>query len=94
MALLETATALRSEAGRRGLICSLGRNCTVVAPSRIPLRPGDRVKTNVATPPCSPASIGPESCPLSGTDHEAMRDLIRQRSVVRQVVTRARQHFQ
>jgi transposase len=28
------------------------------------------------------------------TDHEAMRDLIRLRSVLRQVVTRARQHLQ
>ena len=28
------------------------------------------------------------------TDHEAMRDLIRLRSVVRQIVTRARQHLQ
>jgi hypothetical protein len=31
---------------------------------------------------------------LRNVDHEAMRDLIRLRSVVRQVVTRARQHLQ
>ena len=37
-----------------------------------------------------------ESTPVwvPDADHEAMRDLIRLRSVVRQIVTRARQHLQ
>ena len=33
-------------------LISLGHRCDVVAPSLIPIRPGDRVKTIVVTPPC------------------------------------------
>src|SRR5271170_4003391 len=53
---------------------SLGHRCDVVAPSLVPKRSGDRVRTN--------------------RRDEAMRDLIRLRGAVRQVVTRARQHLQ
>ena len=63
----------------------------------IPRKPGDRVKTNRrdATMLARLNRAG-ELTPVwvPDTDHEAMRDLIRLRSVVRQVVTRARQHLQ
>lgn len=75
----------------------LGHRCDVVAPSLIPRKPGDRVKTNRrdATMLARLHRAG-ELTPVwvPDADHEAMRDLIRLRSVVRQVVTRARQHLQ
>ena len=75
----------------------LGHRCDVVAPSLIPRKPGDRVKTNRrdATMLARLNRAG-ELTPVwvPDADHEAMRDLIRLRSVVRQVVTRARQHLQ
>src|SRR3981081_977061 len=75
----------------------LGHRCDVVAPSLIPTKAGDRVKTNRRDATMlarlhragESASVG-----VTGADHEAMRDLIRLRSVVRQIVTRARQHLQ
>ena len=78
-------------------LTSLGHRCDVVAPSLIPTKPGDRVKTNRrdATMLARLNRAG-ELTPVwvPDADHEAMRDLIRLRSVVRQVVTRARQHLQ
>lgn len=78
-------------------LTSLGHRCDVVAPSLIPKKPGDRVKTNSrdATMLARLHRAG-ELTPVwvPDVDHEAMRDLIRLRSVVRQVVTRARQHLQ
>ena len=76
---------------------SLGHRCDVVAPSLIPMKPGDRVKTNRrdATMLARLHRAG-ELTPVwvPDADHEAMRDLIRLRSVVRQIVTRTRQHLQ
>src|SRR5665213_3188255 len=78
-------------------LTSLGHRCDVVAPSLIPTKPGDRVKTNRrdATMLARLHRAG-ELTPVwvPDADHEAMRDLIRLRSVVRQIVTRARQHLQ
>ncbi|RWN56404.1 MAG: IS110 family transposase [Mesorhizobium sp.] len=78
-------------------LTSLGHRCDMVAPSLIPRKPGDRVKTNRrdATMLARLNRAG-ELTPVwvPDTDHEAIRDLIRLRSVVRQVVTRARQHLQ
>jgi transposase len=78
-------------------LTSLGHRCDVVAPSLIPTRPGDRVKTNRrdATMLARLHRAG-ELTPVwvPDADHEAMRDLIRLRSVVRQIMTRARQHLQ
>ena len=75
----------------------LGHRCDVVAPSLIPTKAGDRVKTNRrdATMLARLHRAG-ELTPVwvPDADHEAMRDLIRLRSVVRQIVTRARQHLQ
>ena len=78
-------------------LTSLGHRCDVVAPSLIPNKSGDRVKTNRrdATMLARLHRAG-ELTPVwvPDADHEAMRDLIRLRSVVRQIVTRARQHLQ
>ena len=63
----------------------------------IPTKAGDRVKTNRrdATMLARLHRAG-ELTPVwvPDADHEAMRDLIRLRSVVRHIVTRARQHLQ
>src|SRR5208282_3156738 len=78
-------------------LTSLGHRCDVVAPSLIPTKAGDRVKTNRrdATMLARLHRAG-ELTPVwvPDADHEAMRDLIRLRSVIRQIVTRARQHLQ
>ena len=63
-------------------LISLGHRCDVVAPSLIPTRPGDRVKTNRrdATMLARLHRAG-ELTPVwvPDADHEAMRDLIRRR---------------
>ena len=73
-------------------LISLGHRCDVVAPSLIPTRSGDRVKTNRrdATMLARLHRAG-ELTPVwvPDADHEAMRDLIRLRSVVRQIVTQS-----
>jgi transposase len=78
-------------------LTSLSHRCDVVAPSLIPTKAGDRVKTNRrdATMLARLHRAG-ELTPVwvPDADHEATRDLIRLRSVVRQIVTRARQHLQ
>src|ERR1700737_1477461 len=78
-------------------LTNLGHRCDVVAPSLIPTKAGDRVKTNRRDAPL-PARLhrAGELTPVwvPDADHEAMRDLIRLRSVVRQIATRARQHLQ
>lgn len=76
------------EAGPTGyglyrLITMLGHACTVVAPSLIPRKPGDRVKTNrrdaVALAKLLRADeLTPVWVPDEG--HEAMRDLVRARA--------------
>jgi len=78
-------------------IKGLGHQCDVVAPSLIPRKPGDRVKTDRrdATMLARLHRAGELTAVWApDADHEAMRDLIRLRGVVRQVVTRARQHLQ
>ena len=78
-------------------LTTLGHRCDVVAPSLIPTKPGNRVKTDRrdATMLARLHRAG-ELTPVwvPDADHEAMRDLVRLRSVVRQIVTRARQHLQ
>jgi transposase len=73
-------------------LTKLGHRCDVVAPSLIPKKSGDRVKTNRrdATMLARLHRAG-ELTPVwvPDADHEAMRDLIRLRSAVRQIVTRA-----
>jgi transposase len=69
--------------GLHRLIVSLGHPCTVVAPSLIPRRPGDRVKTNRRD------AVGLARLLRAGEltavwvpdeGHEAMRDLVRARA--------------
>ena len=83
--------------GAHRQLTSLGHRCDVVAPSLIPTKSGDRVKTNRrdATMLARLHRAG-ELTPVwvPDADHEAMRDLIRLRTVVRQIVTRVRQHLQ
>jgi hypothetical protein len=69
----------------------------VVAPSLIPTKSGDRVKTDRrdATMLARLHRAGElTSVWVPDAAHEAMRDLIRLRSTVRHVLTRARQHLQ
>jgi transposase len=69
--------------GLHRLITSLGQECTVVAPSLIPRKPGDRVKTN-RRDALSLAKLlrAGELTAVWVPDevHEAMRDLVRARS--------------
>lgn len=69
--------------GLHRLISSLGHSCTVVAPSLIPRKPGDRVKTNRRD------AVGLAKLLRAGEltavwvpdeGHEAMRDLVRARA--------------
>jgi transposase len=83
--------------GVHRLLSGLGQACNVVAPSLIPRRPGDRVKTNR----CDATTLARlhragELTPVWVPDaaHEAMRDLVRARATARRVLAKARQHLQ
>jgi transposase len=77
--------------GVHRLLSSLGQECSVVAPSLIPTRPGDRVKTNRrdATALAKLHRAG-ELAPVWVPDaaHEAMRDLVRARATARRCSAR------
>jgi transposase len=83
--------------GLQRQIAALGHDCTVVAPSLVPRRPGDRVKTNrrdaVALARLHRAG---ELTAVWIPDpvHEAMRDLVRARTAAMEAVRRARQQLQ
>src|SRR5437763_2000323 len=78
-------------------ITALGHDCTVVAPSLVPRRPGDRVKTNrrdaltlarlLRAGELTPVWI-PDPTP------EAVRDLVRARTAAMEAVRRARPQLQ
>lgn len=83
--------------GVHRLLRGLGYDCIVVAPSLIPSRPGDRVKTNRRD------AVGLAKLHRAGEltevwvpddAHEAMRDLVRARATARRVLGKARQHLQ
>jgi transposase len=78
--------------GVHRLLNGLGQECSVVAPSLIPSRPGDRVKTNRrdATTLARLQRAG-ELTPVwvPDADHEAMRDLVRARTTARRVLGKA-----
>jgi transposase len=78
-------------------IIALGHDCAVVAPSLIPKRPGDRVKTN-RRDALSLAKLhrAGELTPVWVPDrgHEAMRDLVRTREAAIDALRRARQQLQ
>lgn len=82
--------------GLHRLLRELGHDCTVVAPSLIPRKPGDRVKTDRRD------SLALAKLHRSGEltavwvpdgAHEAMRDLVRARATAARVLAKARQHL-
>ncbi|KYH01533.1 transposase [Bradyrhizobium sp. DOA1] len=78
-------------------LTGLGQNCIVVAPSLIPMKAGDRVKTDrrdaamLAKPH---RSDEPTAVWVPDAAHEAMRDLVRARATAMRVLGKARQHLQ
>src|SRR5271166_3607932 len=78
-------------------ITSLGHECVVVAPSLIPQRPGERVKTN-RRDAVSLAKLhrAGELTAVWVPDpaHEAVRELVRARETAMEELRRARQHLQ
>ena len=78
-------------------LTGLGHDCIVVAPSLIPMKAGDRVKTDRrdAVMLAKLHRAGELTAVWVPDDaHEAMRDLVRARSTSRQVLSKARQHLQ
>jgi transposase len=78
-------------------LTELGHDCIVVAPSLIPMKAGDRVKTDRrdAVMLAKLHRAGELTAVWVPDDaHEAMRDLVRARATSRQVLTKARQHLQ
>jgi transposase len=78
-------------------ITTLGHACTVVAPSLIPRRPGDRVKTNRrdAVTLANLHRAGELTAVwVPDPGHEAMRELGRAREATRAELRRARQQLQ
>lgn len=73
-----------------------GVRCQVVAPALIPRRPGDRVKTNRRDCLALAKLLRAEELTaiwVPDAAHEAMRDVVRQRSAARADVTRCRQRI-
>ena len=78
-------------------ITALGHDCTVVAPSLVPQRAGERVKTNRRDAvTLARLHRAGELTPIWIPDptHEAMRDLVRARTAAMEGVRRARQQLQ
>ena len=83
--------------GLHRLLTSYGHDCVVVAPSLIPMKAGDRVKTDrrdalMLAKLHRAGELTPIWIPDAG--HEAMRDLVRARATAGRVLSRARQHLQ
>jgi len=78
-------------------ISALGHDCMVVAPSLVPVRAGDRVKTNrrdALTLARLHRAGELTAVWVPDAAHEAMRDLIRARTAAMEAVRRARQQLQ
>jgi transposase len=94
--------AFAYEAGPTGYglqrqIIALGHDCAVVAPSLIPKRPGERVKTNrrdalTLAKLHRAGELTPVWVPDPG--HEAMRELVRAREAAMEDLRAKRQHLQ
>ena len=90
------------EAGHSGYglhrqIIDLGHECVVVAPSLIPMKVGDRIKTDRrdAVMLAKRHRAGELTAVwVPDSAHEAMRDLIRARATAVRVLSKARQHLQ
>jgi transposase len=89
------------EAGPTGyglyrLVRSLGHECTVVAPSLIPRKPGDRVKTNRRDAVALARLLRAGELTavwVPDEAHEAMRDLVRARQAAVHSLRRSRQQL-
>lgn len=82
--------------GLHRLLSGLGHDCTVVAPSLIPKKAGDRVKTNRrdAAMLARLHRAGELTAVwVPDAAHEAMRDLVRARATAARVLGKARQHL-
>ncbi len=78
-------------------IKSLGHDCVVVAPSLIPKRPGERVKTNrrdALTLAKLHRAGELTSVWVPDPGHEAVRELVRAREAAMEALRRTRQHLQ
>jgi transposase len=83
--------------GLHRLLTRCGHDCVVVAPSRIPIKAGDRVKTDRRDARMlAKLHRASELTPIWIPDaaHEAMRDLVRARATAGRVLSKARQHLQ
>jgi len=79
------------------LLSGRGHDCVVVAPSLIPMKAGDRVKTDRRDAVMlAKLHRAGELTPIWIPDaaHEAMRDLVRARATAGRVLSKARQHLQ
>src|SRR5918995_1544418 len=91
-----------SEAGPTGYglqrqICALGPDCAVVAPSLIPKRPGERVKTNrrdALTLARLHRAGELTAIWVPDPGHEAVRELVRAREAAMEDLRAKRQHLQ
>ena len=82
--------------GLQRQITALGHDCTVVAPSLVPVRAGNRVKTNrrdAVTLARLHRAGELTAIWIPDPIHEAMRDLIRARTAVMETVRRSRQQL-
>jgi transposase len=78
-------------------ITALGHDCAIVAPSMIPKRPGERVKTNrrdALTLAKLHRAGELTSVWVPDPGHEAVRDLVRAREAAMEDLRRTRQHLQ
>src|SRR3954469_11298265 len=83
--------------GLHRLLTGSGHDCVVVAPSLIPMKVGDRVKTDRRDAlMLAKLHRAGELTPIWIPDaaHEAMRDLVRARATAVRVLGKARQHLQ
>jgi transposase len=83
--------------GLHRLLTSCGHSCIVVAPSLVPMKAGDRVKTDRRDAMMlAKLHRADELTPIWIPDaaHEAMRDLVRARATAVRVLSKARQHLQ
>jgi transposase len=83
--------------GLHRLLTGCGHECVVVAPSLIPVKPGDRVKTDrrdALTLAKLHRAGELTAIWIPDAAHEAMRDLVRARATAVRVLAKARQHLQ
>ena len=83
--------------GLHRLLTGWGHDCVVVAPSLIPMKAGDRVKTDRRDAlMLAKLHRAGELTPIWIPDaaHEAMRDLVRARATSVRALSKARQHLQ